>query len=57
MVELRFPMIRRFVAAMAVYGAIALSATFTLDGKFRIAVWLLMGALALKTLIAYFAHW
>ena len=53
MVEHRFPMIRRFLAAMAAYAAIALLAAFTLDGKLRIAVWIFMGALALKTLIAY----
>jgi hypothetical protein len=45
MVEHRFPMIRRFLAAMAAYAAIALLAAFTLDGKLRIAVWIFMGAL------------
>jgi hypothetical protein len=57
MVERRFPMNTRFLAAMAVYAAIAVLATFTLDGNVRIAVWILMGALALKTLIAYKARW
>ena len=61
MVEHRFPMIRRFLAAMATYAAIAILAAFTLDGKLldgklRLAVWILMGGLALKTLIAYKAH-
>ena len=43
---------KRFYRAMACYGVLALSATFTLDGKFRLAVWILAG-LAVKTLIAY----
>jgi hypothetical protein len=52
---------RRFLAAMATYAAIAILAAFTLDGKLldgklRLAVWILMGGLALKTLIAYKAH-
>jgi hypothetical protein len=53
MVEHRFPMIGRFLAAMASYATIAVLAAFTLDGKLRIAVWIFMGGLALKTLIAY----
>ena len=59
--EQRIPMNRRLVAAMATYAAIAILATFTLDanvldGKLRIGVWVLMGGLALKTLIAHFAR-
>lgn len=57
MVKRRFPMNTRFLTAMAVYAAIAVLATLTLDDKLRIAVWILMGALALKTLIAYKARW
>ena len=38
---------------MATYAAIAVLAAFTLDGKLRIAVWIFMGGLALKTLIAH----
>jgi hypothetical protein len=49
-------MLRRFYWAMAAYGAIALMAGITLDGKFRLAVWILLGGLALKTCIAYKAH-
>ncbi len=41
---------------MGVYAVLALAATFTLDGKLRTAVWVLMGGLALKTLIAYKAR-
>jgi hypothetical protein len=44
---------KRFLWAMAAYGALALMAAFTLDGKFRIAVWIFLGGLAAKTLIHY----
>ena len=43
----------RFYRAMAAYAAIAVLAGFTLDGKFRLAVWILLGGFAFKTLIAY----
>jgi hypothetical protein len=42
--------------AMAAYAVLALLATLTLDGKMRLAVWIFLGGLALKTLIAYKAH-
>jgi hypothetical protein len=44
---------RRFYAAIAAYAVLALLAGFTLDGKFRLAVWILLGGLALKTCIWY----
>jgi len=44
---------KRFYRAMASYVVLALLATFTLDGRFRLAVWILMAGLALKTVIAY----
>jgi hypothetical protein len=47
---------KKLIAAMAVYAAMAILAAFTLDGKLRIAIWVLMGGLALKTLIAHFAR-
>jgi hypothetical protein len=47
---------QRLAAAMAAYAVLALLATFTLDGKLRLAVWILLGGLAVKTLIAYKAH-
>ena len=47
---------KRFYYAMATYAIIAVLATFTLDGKFRNAVWIFMGAFALKTYIAYKAN-
>ena len=43
---------RKFYIAMASYAVIALMAALTLDGKFRLVVWILMGGLALKTYIA-----
>ena len=42
----------RLLLALCVYAAIALLAFFTLDGQFRIAVWIFMGGLALKSWIA-----
>ena len=47
---------KRFWSAMAAYGVLALLAAFTLDGKFRLGVWIFLGGLALKTCIAYKAH-
>jgi hypothetical protein len=47
---------QRLVAALAAYVILALLAAFTLDGKLRLAVWILLGGLALKTFIAYKAH-
>jgi len=38
---------------MACYAVLALSAAFTLDGKFRIGVWIFLAGLAVKTVIAY----
>ncbi|HWC96039.1 MAG TPA: hypothetical protein VG456_04805 [Candidatus Sulfopaludibacter sp.] len=47
---------KRFYYAMATYAIIAVMAAFTLDGQFRTAVWIFMGAFALKTYIAYKAN-
>jgi hypothetical protein len=41
----------RFAAAMAVYAILAILGGFTLTGKMRIALWIFLGGLALKTLI------
>jgi hypothetical protein len=38
---------------MGAYAVIALMAALTLDGKFRLVVWILLAGLALKTYIAY----
>jgi hypothetical protein len=43
---------RKFYLAIAAYGGIALLAALTLDGNFRLVVWILLGGLALKTYIA-----
>ena len=46
-------MFTRFLWAMGTYAVLALLAAFTLDGKMRIAVWIFLGGLAVKTLIAF----
>ena len=43
------PQRTRFGAAMAAYILLATLAAFTLTGKMRIAVWIFLGALAVKT--------
>jgi hypothetical protein len=40
---------RRFYVALACYAAIALLAGFTLEGNFRLVVWILLGYLAFRT--------
>jgi hypothetical protein len=50
-------MTTRFIWAMSVYAVLALMATFTLDGTLRLAVYILLAGLAVKTLIAYKAGW
>jgi hypothetical protein len=47
----------RFYCALGVYAILALLAAFTLDGKLRAAVWILLGGLTVKTCIAYKAGW
>ena len=44
----------RFITALACYGVLALLTAFTLDGKFRMAVLVLLGGLAVKTWIAQY---
>jgi hypothetical protein len=41
-----------FLTAMACYAAIALLAAFTLDGNFRLVVWIILAGLAAKTYLA-----
>jgi len=48
---------KRFLAAMSAYAALALAAGVTLDGKLRLAVWIFMAYLAVRTAIAYKAGW
>ena len=50
-------MTNRFLWALGVYAVLALLATFTLDGNMRIAIWILLAGLTLKTCIAYKAGW
>jgi hypothetical protein len=50
-------MYKRLPFAMGCYAVLALLAAFTLDGMFRVAVWILLAGLALKTWIAYKAGW
>ncbi len=60
-------MTKRFISAMAAYAFLALLAGLTLDNAvlhlngftvdLRVAVWLLLGAFALKTYIAHKAGW
>ncbi len=45
------------MVAMIVYAVLAIVATFWIAGTLRIAVWILLGGLALKTLIARAAGW
>ena len=47
----------RLIWAMGSYAVLALLAAFTLDGVMRSAVWILVGGLAVKTVIAYKAGW
>ena len=47
----------RLLWAMGSYAVLALLAAFTLDGVMRNAVWILVGGLAVKTLIACKAGW
>lgn len=42
----------RLRAALGGYALIAFSAAFTLEEKFRYAVWVLMGGMALKSWVA-----
>jgi hypothetical protein len=42
----------RFVAAMAAYALLAILGALTLTGKIRIALWIFLGGLAVKTVIA-----
>jgi len=42
----------QLIGAMIGYAMLALLAAFTLDGVFRAGVWLVLGGLAARTLIA-----
>lgn len=42
----------KFIAAMSTYGILAILAGFTLDGRIRAAVWVFLGGIAIKTVLA-----
>jgi len=42
----------RFVAAMACYAMLALLAGLTLEGNLRLATWIFLGGIALRTWLA-----
>jgi hypothetical protein len=41
----------KFIAAMSSYLILAVLAGFTLEGEIRLAVWIFLGGIALKTLL------
>jgi len=43
---------RRFAAAMSAYALLAVLAGVTLEGDFRLGVWIFLGGIAVKTWIA-----
>jgi hypothetical protein len=47
---------KRLLVAMSGYALFALLALFTLEGNWRIAVWVFLGGLAVKTWIAHKQH-
>jgi hypothetical protein len=51
------PIYKRLSFAIACYCLLALLAAFTLDGLFRVVVWIFLAGLAAKTWIAYKAGW
>lgn len=46
----------KFYLALACYAALAALAGFTLDGPFRLAVWIFLAGLAVKTWLAALRH-
>ena len=40
---------RKFAGAFAAYAVLAILAGFTLEGPFRLAIWIFLGGIALKT--------
>lgn len=45
---------KRFYIALAIYSVLAFLAAFTLDGTIRLATWVFLAGLALKSYIATF---
>jgi hypothetical protein len=42
----------RFIAAMSSYIILGVLAGFTLEGRIRLAVWIFLGGIAIKTVLA-----
>ncbi len=42
---------QKFIAAMSVYAVLGLLAGLTLDGRIRLAVWVFLGGIAIKTIL------
>ena len=42
----------KFIAAMSTYVILAILAGFTLEGRFRVATWVFLGGIAIKTVLA-----
>jgi hypothetical protein len=47
---------RRLYFALGAYGVLAALAAITLEGKMRLAVWIFLAGLALRTIISYKAQ-
>jgi len=41
----------KFIAAMSSYAILAVLAGFTLEGRIRLATWIFLGGIALKTIL------
>jgi hypothetical protein len=41
----------KFIAAMSAYGILALLAGFGLEGRIRLATWIFLGGIAIKTVL------
>jgi len=41
----------KFAVAMSLYGILALLAGFALDGRIRLATWVFLGGIAIKTVL------
>jgi hypothetical protein len=50
-------MTTRLLYALGTYAVLALLAALTLEGNLRLAVWILLAGLTLKTVIAHKAGW
>ena len=44
---------KKLISALIGYTLIGIAATYTLDGNFRVFLWIFIGGLALKTYVGY----